>query len=91
MSDRSSAIWSFRDLAEEEGLDAAVWGASTRLLKVYATLGLTALPLGVDGMPSKVATEPYPDGTKFLVCKVERDLKALLPILPRLLEAEKAG
>ena len=91
VSDRSSAIWSFRDLAEEEGLDAAVWGASTRLLKVYATLGLTALPLGVDGMPSKEATEPYPDGTKFLVCKVERDLKALLPILPRLLEAEKAG
>ncbi len=51
MSDRLSAIWRLRDLAEQEGRSAAVWRASRSLLKVYGDLGLTALPLGADGLP----------------------------------------
>lgn len=49
--DRVSAIWRLRDLAQQEGLDAAVWHAGPELLKVYGDLGLTALPLGPDGLP----------------------------------------
>ena len=50
-SDRISAIWRLRDLAKQEGLDPAVWRAGHDLLKVYGDLGLTALPLGPDGLP----------------------------------------
>ena len=50
-SDRVSAIWRLHDLALEEGLDPAVWNAGPRLLKVYRDLGMTALPLGLDGQP----------------------------------------
>ena len=51
MSDRVSAIWRLRDLAQQEGLDPAFWRAGPGLLKVYGDLGLTALPLGEDGLP----------------------------------------
>ena len=49
-SDSVSAIWRLRDLAKQEGLDPAVWFAGPELLKVYGGLGLTALPLGSDGL-----------------------------------------
>jgi uncharacterized membrane protein YbhN (UPF0104 family) len=83
-ADRVSAIWRLRDLAQQEGLDPAFWRAGPSLLKVYNDLGLTALPLGADGMPvADTPGEPLP-GNQYLVCMAERDLKLLLPLLPLL-------
>ena len=91
VSDQTSAVWSLRDLAAEEGLDPAVWWASPRMLTIYANIGLTALQLGPDGLPAEDnKTAPDDPQARFLVCKPERDLKALLPVLPRLLESEHA-
>lgn len=82
--DRASAIWRLRDLAEEEGLDPAVWRAGPTLLKVYGDLGLAALPLGPDGMPLPEAPDETQPAAQYLVCAAERDLSILLPLLPRL-------
>ena len=83
-TDRVSAIWRLRDLARQEGLDAAVWHAGPDLLRIYGDLGLTALPLGSDGLPlpNPRATPPSPNS--ILVCVAERDLDLLLPVLPAL-------
>jgi uncharacterized membrane protein YbhN (UPF0104 family) len=83
-ADRVSAIWRLRDLAQQEGLDPAIWRAGPALLKVYADLGLTALPLGPDGL---LLPEPKDETTEvrhYLVCMAERDLKTLVPLLPQL-------
>jgi uncharacterized membrane protein YbhN (UPF0104 family) len=78
-SDRISAVWRFRDLADQEGRDPAIWDAGPELLGVYADLGLAAVPLGPDGLPA-------PDGRaeRYLACVAERDLSVLLPLLPTL-------
>jgi glycosyltransferase 2 family protein len=81
--DRVSAVWRLRDLARQEGLDPAVWRASDELLRLYADLGLTALPLGPDGLPV-AETEAPASGRRYLCCVAERDLGLLLPLLPRL-------
>ena len=78
--DRISAIWRLRDLAEQEGRDPAVWRAGPELLKIYADLGLTGLPLGQDGLPE--SAERQPPGGLYLVCVAERDLGPLIPLLP---------
>jgi hypothetical protein len=86
-SDRVSAIWRLRDLAVEAGCDAAIWRAGEGLLKIYADLGLTALPLGLDGLPLDPAhpATPCPRGQRhYLCCVAERDLNTLLPLLPAL-------
>ncbi len=86
--DRISAIWRLRDLARQEGLHPAFWRTGADLLKVYADIGLTALPLAVDGSPllaSDETAETGPD-TQYLVCMAERDLATLVPLLPRLVE-----
>ena len=83
-SDRVSAIWRMRDLAIQEGLDPAVWRAGAGLLKVYADIGLTALPLGADGMPLPESPDETPASNQYLVCVAERDLTALLTLLPEL-------
>jgi uncharacterized membrane protein YbhN (UPF0104 family) len=83
-ADRVSTIWRLRDLAQQEGMDAAVWLAGTEFLQVYGDLGLTALPLGVDGLPSPESDGDRLVACQYLVCKAERDLNLLLPILPRL-------
>jgi len=89
-SDRVSAIWRLRDLARQEGLDAAIWRAGRTHLKVYADLGLAALPLGADGLPVADAEDRGgPHATQYLVCKAERDLAILLPLLPKLARAER--
>jgi uncharacterized membrane protein YbhN (UPF0104 family) len=83
--DRVSAIWRLRDLALQERLDPAVWRAGPGLLPVYADIGLAALPLGPDGLP--VADSDDTPGRRpraFLACVAERDLSALLPLLPSL-------
>ncbi len=84
MADRVSAIWRLRDLAEQEGLDPAIWCAGPGLLKVYGDLGLTALPLGEDGLPLPEAPDRTPPSCQYLVCVAERDLTTLLPLLPGL-------
>jgi uncharacterized membrane protein YbhN (UPF0104 family) len=83
-SDRISAIWRLRDVAQQEGLDPAVWGAGAGLLKVYGDIGLTALPLGDDGLPMPEAPDETPASCRYLVCVAERDLTALLVLLPEL-------
>ncbi len=73
-----------RDLAQQEGMHPAVWRAGPGLLKVYADLGLAAVPLGPDGLPvPESPNETSPSG-EYLVCVAERDLRVLLPLLPRL-------
>ena len=84
VNDRVSAIWNLRDLAAQEGLDAAVWRAGPGLLKVYADLGLTALPLGADGLPLPEQAGDTPVVSQYLCCVAERDLGLLLPLLPSL-------
>ena len=79
--DRISAIWRLRDLAVQEGRAAAVFRAGPGLLKVYADLGMSAIPLGADGLPLGARAGV---ARGFLVCVAERDLAALVPILPRL-------
>jgi uncharacterized membrane protein YbhN (UPF0104 family) len=83
-SDRVSAIWRLRDLAQQEGCDAAVWRAGGEYLKVYGDLGLTALPLGRDGLPCDEVPCGGTMAPRYLCCVVERDLKVLLPVLPKL-------
>ena len=83
-ADRVSAVWNLRDLAQQEGLDAAVWRAGPTLLKVYADLGLTPLPLGPDGLPLPEQQGDTPAVCEYLCCVAERDLVWLLPLLPEL-------
>ena len=84
-SDRVSAIWRLRDLAQQEDRDPAIWGAGSDLLTVYADLGLAILPLGTDGLPSP---QPVAEKPRFLACVAERDLSLLLPLLPKLAAGE---
>ena len=84
VGDRVSAIWNLRDLAQQEGLDPAFWRAGPGLLKVYEDLGLAALPLGPDGLPLPEQQGDAPAVGHYLCCVAERDLKALLPLLPEL-------
>ena len=87
-SDRVSAIWRLRDLARQEGLDPAIWRAGRGYLDVYADLGLAALPLGADGMPLGDGADcSGMRAIQYLVCKAERDLSILLPLLPKLARA----
>jgi len=84
-ADRVSAVWLLRDLAREEGLDPAIWRAGRDLLGVYGDIGLAALPLDAAGIPIGDAEDaPGPHASAFLVCQAERDISALLPLLPSL-------
>jgi hypothetical protein len=51
---------------------------------VYGDLGLTALPLGADGLPLPESPDRTPEARQYLVCIAERDLTTLLPLLPQL-------
>jgi uncharacterized membrane protein YbhN (UPF0104 family) len=95
-ADRVSAVWRLRDLAQQEGRDPAIWGAGSSLLELYADLGLAALPLGPDGLPQLDRGSPQERGPRsgmaerrFLVCVAERDLPALMPLLPDLARQDK--
>jgi uncharacterized membrane protein YbhN (UPF0104 family) len=82
-ADKISAVWRLRDLARQEGLDPAFWRVGPGLLKVYADLGLTPLPLCKDGRIAQDGETPDPS-RRYLVCVAERDLGALMPMLPEL-------
>ena len=68
-----SAIWRFRDMCDRAGVDAAFWRVGPGLLSVYGDVGLTAFPVG---------TASAAEGPRYLVCRAERDLETLLPLLP---------
>jgi uncharacterized membrane protein YbhN (UPF0104 family) len=79
VSDGVSAIWRLHDLARQERRDPAVWRAGPRYLKVYADLGLAAVPLGADGSPLGVAPGRIgPRPPQYLICRAEHDFAALL-------------
>ena len=80
-SDRVSAIWNLRDLALQEHRDPAVYRGGAGLGKVYEDLGLTPVPLAVDGL---VSAEGAAASTEFLYCVAERDLGMLTPLLPEI-------
>ena len=82
--DRVSAIWRLRDLARQEGRRPAVWRAGPELLRVYADLGLSALPLDAAGRVPAADDPAHPRALVFLVCAAERDLPALLAALARM-------
>ena len=84
VSDQVSAVWNLSDLAHQEGLNPAVWRAGVGLLSVYEDLGLTAIPLGPDGLPVPEHDGDMPVVREYLCCVAERDLAQLLPLLPGL-------
>jgi len=63
-ADAVSAIWRFRDLCERNGVRPAFRDVGERFLRVYADIGLQAVP-----------TAPG----RFLACDAARDLQRLLP------------
>jgi uncharacterized membrane protein YbhN (UPF0104 family) len=76
--DAISAIWRFRDACERAGVDPAFWRVGPDLLRVYADIGLTAVPLAAPGQ----------EAHHFLACRAERDLQALRQLLPPALQRE---
>jgi phosphatidylglycerol lysyltransferase len=76
--DAISAIWRFRDACERAGVDPAFWRVGPDLLRIYADIGLTAVPLAAPGEEAKL----------FLACRAERDLNALRQLLPPALQRE---
>jgi phosphatidylglycerol lysyltransferase len=76
--DAISAIWRFRDLCERAGVDPAFWRVGPGLLRVYADIGLTAVPLSAEGRAAPL----------YLALKAERDMEALRELLPASLQRE---
>lgn len=74
--DRISAIWRFRDVCDRAHVDPAFWRTGSELLRVYADIGLTPFPL-----------EGALTGGVNLLCRPERDIDALLPLLPKVDDA----
>jgi phosphatidylglycerol lysyltransferase len=70
--DAISAIWRFRDMCERAGVDPAFWRVGPDYLRVYADIGLHAVPLRQreKGAPC------------YLALRAERDLESLRPLLP---------
>lgn len=83
-SDRVSAIWRFRDLCEQENVDPAFWRVGPELLQVYSDIGLTPFPLTEAGGFAPESAGDTPPARHYLVCRAERDLIRLLPVVPKL-------
>jgi len=63
--DRISAIWRFRDACERAGVRPAFWDVGPEWLRIYADIGLTAVP-----MPDRPG--------RFIACRAEQDLDRLI-------------
>ena len=70
--DAISAIWRFRDMCERAGVDPAFWRVGPQYLRIYADIGLQALPL----------RERETDAPCYLALRAERDFESLRPLLP---------
>ncbi|MFZ4410773.1 MAG: lysylphosphatidylglycerol synthase domain-containing protein [Paracraurococcus sp.] len=70
--DAISAIWRFRDMCERAGVDPAFWRVGRTYLRIYADIGLHAVPLGAAD-----AARPC-----YLALRAERDVESLRPLLP---------
>ncbi|WP_291298992.1 phosphatidylglycerol lysyltransferase domain-containing protein [Elioraea sp.] len=88
--DRISAIWRFRDLCEQEGVDPAFWRVGPELLGVYGDIGLTAFPLTEGDRLTGEVQGDTPPAEHYLVCRAERDLVKLLPLVPSLAPRQRA-
>lgn len=64
-ADGVSAIWRFRDACERAGVRPAFWDVGPEWLRIYADIGLTAVPM--PGRPER-----------FIACRAEQDLDRLL-------------
>ena len=82
--DRVSAIWRFRDLCEQENVDPAFWRVGPELMQVYSDIGLTPFPLTETGEFAPESKGDTPPAAHYLVCRAERDLIKLLPLVPAL-------
>lgn len=80
--DRISAIWRFRDVCEQEGVDPAFWRVGPELLPVYGDIGLTAFPLADDDRLAPEVKGDTPPAAHYMVCRAERDLIKLMPLVP---------
>ena len=67
LADRVSAIWRFRDACERAGVRPAFWDVGPNWLRIYADIGLTAIPM--PGRPGR-----------FIACRAEQDLARLLAL-----------
>ena len=67
MLDRVSGIWRFRDACERAGVRPAFWDVGPEWLRIYADIGLTAVP-----MPDRPG--------RFIACRAEQDLDRLLAL-----------
>jgi uncharacterized membrane protein YbhN (UPF0104 family) len=88
--DRISAIWRFRDLCEQEGVAPAFWRVGRELLGVYGDIGLAAFPLTEEDRLAGETAGDGPPAEHYLVCRAERDLLRLLPLVPALARGEAA-
>ena len=88
--DRISAIWRFRDLCEQEGVDPAFWRVGPELLGVYGDIGLTAFPLTEADRLADETPGDTPPAKRYMVCRAERDLVRLVPLVPALAPREAA-
>jgi phosphatidylglycerol lysyltransferase len=88
--DRISAIWRFRDLCDQEGVDPAFWRVGPELLPVYGDIGLTAFPLAEDDRLAPEVKGDRPPAAHYMVCKAERDLIKLLPLVPMMARSSAA-
>ena len=66
-ADLVSAIWRFRDACERAGVRPAFWDVGPDWLRIYADIGLTAVPM--PGHPGR-----------FIACRAELDLDRLLAL-----------
>jgi len=88
--DRISAIWRFRDLCDQEGVDPAFWRVGPELLRVYGDIGLTAFPLTESDRLAEETEGDTPPAEHYMVCKAERDLLRLLRLVPALARGGRA-
>ena len=83
--DRASAVWRLRDLAAQEKLEPAIWGAADAMRSVYEAMGLSAVPLDDDGRPdaggSNLSRGP---ATRYLMCTADHVVPALSDIAAEL-------
>ena len=87
--DRVAAIWRFHDLCEQENVDPAFWRVGPELMQVYSDIGLTPFPLTETGEFAPESKGDTPPAAHYLVCRAERDLIKLLPLVPALERTER--